>query len=79
MNRCILLCGVGIQLATAILQAAVYLVRLAALGTLEYCVLGKVCQAILVFMLVACTCIYHQRTMRHTAACAAVYALYAVG
>ena len=79
MNRGILLCCIGVQLAASVLQTAVYLVCLSALRTLENGVLGKVRQAVLVLMLVARTRIYHQRTMCHTAACAAVYALYSVG
>ena len=79
MERGILLCGVGIKLATEILEAAVYLIGLAARRTLEQCVLHEVGDAILAAKLIARACVYHQGAVRHAATHLSMYAPNSVG
>ena len=78
VNGGVLLCGVGVQLATEVFQSAVHLVRLAMLGTLEEAVLGEVGNTLLALALVTSTCIYHYGTSCYPTLCLAVYAANAV-
>ena len=66
VKRGILLCGVGIQLSTEILQTAIHLICLTALRTLEECVLGEVRYAILTLALVTAARIDNHSAVHNT-------------
>ena len=78
MNCGILFSSVGVQLATEVFQASIYLVRLAVLCALEKAVLGEVGNAELVCKFITTARIYHQRTSSHTALGLAMHATDAV-
>ena len=78
VQRGILLCGVGIKLATKVFETTVHLVCFAARSTLEECVLHKVRNAILATMLIARACIDNQGAVRNTATHLTMNASYAI-
>lgn len=79
MDGCILLCGVGIELAAKIFKSAIDLEGLAVGCALEESMLGEVRQAMLRREFIAAAGIDSQSAMGYLAAYLTVYASYSVG
>ena len=76
---CLLFGCIGIQFATQILQSAVDMVCSTMLGPFEQCVLGEMCQAVLIALLVARAGIDYQCTIGHIGAYSTMYSADSVG